>query len=130
MSAPTALGDIADEVLQHLATGLAADDDRRPYIRSNTNTGMPMCLRIKHFDGRPTWVLQHGNKDNEKEVRYAMSDTLCAVELLFQTTCQTGGAVHLCHGGSTLFTTYVDMRSKKHSDPLVSKLVAMVKKAV
>jgi len=129
MSAPTALGDIADEVLQHLATGLAADDDRRPYIRA-AKDGVPMRLSIKHLDGRPTWVLQYGCKGNEKEIRYAMSDSLCAVELLFQATCQTGGSVALCHGDSTLFSTYVDMRNKKHSDPLVSKMGAMVKQAV
>tara|TARA_B110001452_G_scaffold18574_1_gene15075 strand:+ start:1346 stop:1783 length:438 start_codon:yes stop_codon:yes gene_type:complete len=136
------LSDVAGEVLQHLATGLAADDDRRPYIYAqsiSTSTQIKSIrMSIKHFEGRPTWVLQYvkGEGQKEEEIRYAASNTKWARELFFQTAYAMSSAsrascsVGLCHGDATFFSVPIVLGKKEDANAVINMLISLVKQAV
>ena len=130
MSAP-GMGDLAGEVIEQLATSLQADDDRRPWLRADMkgNRGF-MFIGIQHFDGRATWVLKHG-KEQEHEMRFALTDWECALDIFFRASCAGGTtAVELYHKKTTLITGYVDVKKLNNLDRNVEVMINAVKQAI
>eukprot|EP00966_Prymnesium_polylepis_P262991 6074620-Prymnesium_polylepis.2 len=131
------LGDLAGEVVSHLAQSLNANDDRRPWLvgdmmRGSTPTG-PLRMGIQHFEGRATWVLKLG-KDGEREIRFALSDENIAVNLFFKAIRFNGNcSVRIVHGSQILMTVNVSAKDVKEFQDLdcdVKHLIGIVKSAI
>ena len=118
MPAPQAqgLGDLAEEVVSHLATSLAIDDTRRPWIRARALPGdKHMFLGIQHRDGRAAWVMRHG-EDEAHELRFALSDEGCAAAMLIAAAFHWGKSdyvsLELVHCNRPLMSIKVNWASR------------------
>ena len=130
------LGDLAEEVTKQLATSLAADDTRRPWLRTATLIDLSdqVLLGIQHHEGRATWVLRHSK---QHEIRFAASDgEHCAVNLYLKTVTQgkSGADVKLVHHDKVLMSTYVKDHgpSKDYTEDhgAVMQMIDVIKKAL
>ena len=130
------LGDLAGEVVSHLTQSLGADDDRRPWLVGDMRTATPptpLRMSIKHFEGRATWVLKHG-KDEEHEIRFALSDEKAAVNLFFKAIRYNDGCfVRILHENQILMTANVLVKGVtefQDADGMVKHLIDFVKCAI